>query len=242
MPDNLDPQVNERPTSLNASKFKTLVPFAKKISKLNALTQKIKNSEDMFHERRKVFFSRDNFPGKNYKYLILGIIGLAVLIFDISIGLDTLHPLARFLGFPVAFFSVIFAIIDTGVSIGASGNLASSPEGRIQARKLYMWILKLLAAIKLGLFIGFMIGSNDIEPISIIMNSLFIIIIYTLFHFTGAGLMYILALIWFNIHAALMVDTITYKSKIDNAKNQFIHRCKQINQDPDDAFKQFNII
>ena len=165
------------------------------------------------------------------------------MVFDISIGLDTLNPLARYLGYPVVFFSLIFAVIDTGVSIGASGVLSSTPIGKLQARRIYSWILRLLTIIKLGLFIGFMLGhtSDDIDIMSIIMNSLFVIIIYTLFHFTGSGLLYNTALIWFKIYSSLMIDEMKLKAKINKYCIKFKHKCKLIKVPEQDAIKEFNL-
>ncbi len=232
---------NDKNSKLSAGEYKQLSPIARKIDALSKLLPKILDAETAFNDKRKKFFTQDNFPGKPVMYIILGFMGFAVLVFDIIIGVHTLSPLARYLGVPVLIFSVLFAVIDTLVAILASGILVSSPSGKFKFKKIFRTVLKLLGVIKLGLFLGFMIGHSNIDIPSIVMNSLFIIVIYTLFHFAGAGLLYIFGLVVYSVRAFFMMDSYKHKVAIDKFCKKFVQRCKDISVDIDTAYQEFKI-
>lgn len=227
--------------NLSAMEYKELSPIARKIDALNNGLPKILEAEQKLKEKKEAFFSKQNFKGKASQYYILGILGLAVLAFDVLIGLNTLLQFAKFLGISVLVFSILFAIIDTTISIFASGNLASNKGSKFKHKKIFRKILELLGLIKLTLFLSFMLSYPDLNILSMIMDSLFVVLIYTIFHFVGAGLIYILRIIVFGIQEFMMTNTEQYQNKINYLCKKFIIRCKDMDIDVNKGFSELNL-
>lgn len=240
MPDELDLQQNA--DGLPTGAIKILKPFASKLRKLHADLPAFRDNYNKLNAKFTAFMKY--FPKRPMLYITLGILGLTTLYFDILIGFETLFPLADFLNISIILVSIIFAIIDTGVSIITSGYLAIGPIEKEGLKKIGQVVLKLLGIIKLTLFIVYMTSFPSIDIQTIIINSLFIILIYFLFHITGAGLLYLIGHTWYKWLFFIIKNPIDLEREIQIKCTDFSIKCKTlaVNQDYAKSFFHLNNI
>jgi|GEM_PF-3614625 len=216
-----------------------LKPLASKLRKLHADLHTIRDNYDKLNSKFTEF--KRYFPKRPMLYITLGILGLTTLYFDILIGFETLFFLADFLNINIILVSIIFAIIDTGVSIITSGYLAIGPVEREGLKKIGQIVLKLLGIIKLTLFIVYMTSFPSIDILTIIINCLFIILIYFLFHITGAGLLYLIGHSWYKLLFFLTLDPIDLERKIQSKCTDFSIKCNTLAVDAQTARTFFHL-
>lgn len=226
--------------------------FAADIHKINKIAEEyneLKQKHEQIKQKETEFDKFINqFPVRADQFTIWGIITAAALIFDYIINSQTLSWLPSMVGQShnfVYLWALIFFIIDSLVSISASGLLTKDKYEYEKQRKIWLFILWILCLIKIVLFVYFALSNPD-KAIStnafyLILMISFTILIYIILHYGGAGLYHLIRKISFWIKKEIFAD---YKSKAKEYKyrlEKLIHRINRIGGNPNIVFERYPI-
>ena len=220
------------------------------VESINNLNQKLDESKHYLSEFKKKFNSFiEVFPSNKGTYLVLGIICLAVLIFDFFISEKSLLYLSDIIKIRVFFLALIFTILDGGIAILASGGLAGANLVKANSmKKIWRPILILLAIIKLILFgvlvynsyYGGDIYGNEIIPLGswemvkiIIPQVFFVAITYFVLGKAGFGLYYIVGIAYFGVLKFLLSNPMMFENKLYDKCMEFKQSVGSYNNQPD---------
>ncbi len=214
---------------------KLLKPIADKIEntyhKFHAIPEKLKNFNDV---KSKALFP---FDGAGSKYVIFGILSLLALVFDFWVSNKTMLPLARITKLRPEFVAILFNLIDAFIAIYASGLLANGIiQTKIHKRNggILLWSL---FALKMTLFFVFTrvisSSSGSQSPIGTIVIVGIAVLVYTILHIMGGGLLYI----FYNIYFSIKEKFIGNSNKVKIKNNKY---WKKLERDSDECKIQFN--
>ncbi len=168
---------------------------ARKIKKQRRHIQRLRAKQQEFWKKEEQL--KKNFPDPP-QYWIMGLGCLAVLIFDIFVSRITVAWLANMLNSPPIVLAIAYALLDAVAAALASGKTKPDPVESRHIQKNWQKILWSLAAIKITLFVIYVLIVHRDEQIpwvfqllEILFQAAMVGVIYFVLHHAGAGVLYI---------------------------------------------------
>jgi hypothetical protein len=192
------------------------------------------------------------FGSNSGKYAALGLLCFSAMVFDLYVNSVTLKMLAGLLKTPSWLLAVMITFIDGFLAVQASGLLeVSSDVLRSRSKSRWSTILWLIAIAKIIFYVTYVfaaipsVGLDDVAIQAIVTliipQVLFIFIIYSILHFSGAGLWYYCGHIWYAFLNSTISNVNTLISKRDGHVADLKAHCKTVDIDLSSVESQYKI-
>ena len=226
----------------------SLQSIAESIRNLNDKKEKAIQYENEFVESNNKFHRQ--FEGNLDRYIISGILCIAVLIFDFWVSERSLHYLAYYLGIKVQFIAILFTLIDAGLAILANGSFGANSWNLEISKKRWRAVLIILGIIKLVLFVMMVVFDDpsnqftlsSILEKNIITQALFITVVYSVLTYAGFGLWFLIGLVYFGTWKFLLSDPSKIELDLRKHWDHFKKFCLDNKLDPKQESEEFGIV